>query len=104
MKYEGQNLANYLKTHNPSDDTRISIVHKVAHALEYGWQHKIIHHDVTPQSIRMVGSGDNVTPVLCDYGKAKPFSEFDQDNSNSKDMEQLVEILGVRLMLSGVTI
>merc|ERR1711964_716357 len=51
-------------------------------------------------NILMVGSGDNVMPVLCDYGNAKPFSEFSVLKSNSKDMEQLVEkvinILGVR--------
>jgi serine/threonine-protein kinase len=50
------------------EGTALEVVRQVAQALDYAWNHKIIHRDIKPQNIML---SQDRTVKLCDLGLSK---------------------------------
>jgi serine/threonine protein kinase/tetratricopeptide (TPR) repeat protein len=73
MEYiPGQNLFYYLNFNKPKLVDVLEIVSKLADALYYAHQQKIIHRDLKLNNVIM---RDRVTPVLIDFGLAKALED-----------------------------
>ncbi|MBN1129347.1 MAG: protein kinase [Chitinispirillaceae bacterium] len=73
MEYiPGQNLFYYLNFNKPKLIDVLEIVSKLADALNYAHQQKIIHRDLKLNNVIM---RDKLTPVLIDFGLAKALED-----------------------------
>ena len=83
MKYlEGQTLEEYMtdKGGHLSEKEALEIVSKVGDALDYLHQKNILHLDVKPDNIMMVGT----QPILIDFGCSRKFKPNGQLESKKK--------------------
>jgi serine/threonine protein kinase/tetratricopeptide (TPR) repeat protein len=77
MEYiRGQNLFYYLNFNKPKLVDVLEIVSRLADALSYAHQQKIIHRDLKLNNVIM---RDRLTPVLIDFGLAKAMEEEGED-------------------------
>jgi serine/threonine protein kinase/predicted negative regulator of RcsB-dependent stress response len=78
MEYiPGQNLFYYLNFNKPKLVDVLEIVSRLADALNYAHQQKIIHRDLKLNNVIM---RDRLTPVLIDFGLAKALEDETEDN------------------------
>ncbi|MBN2037836.1 MAG: protein kinase [Chitinispirillaceae bacterium] len=76
MEYiSGQNLFYYLNFNKPKLVDVLEIVSKLADALMYAHQQKIIHRDLKLNNVIM---RDRLTPVLIDFGLAKALEDEEE--------------------------
>jgi serine/threonine protein kinase/tetratricopeptide (TPR) repeat protein len=76
MEYiPGQNLFYYLNFNKPKLVDALEIVSRLADALNYAHQQKIIHRDLKLNNVIM---RDRLTPVLIDFGLAKALEDEDE--------------------------
>jgi serine/threonine protein kinase/tetratricopeptide (TPR) repeat protein len=77
MEYiQGQNLFYYLNFNKPKLVDVLEIVSRLADALFYAHQQKIIHRDLKLNNVIMK---DRLTPVLIDFGLAKAMEDEGED-------------------------
>lgn len=77
MEYiPGQNLFYYLNFNKPKLVDVLEIVSRLAGALSYAHQQKIIHRDLKLNNVIMK---DRLTPVLIDFGLAKALEDEGED-------------------------
>jgi serine/threonine protein kinase len=77
MEYiQGQNLFYYLNFNKPKLVDVLEIVSRLADALSYAHQQKIIHRDLKLNNVIMK---DRLTPVLIDFGLAKAMEDEGED-------------------------
>ena len=68
MEYiDGPSLLDHVDRYCPDLSARLEIIEKIAHALAYAHQCKVIHRDIKPQNILMRGN----QPVIIDFGFAR---------------------------------
>ena len=74
MEYiDGESLNNYIeRQHGISEQESISLIKKVASAVNYMHSNKMLHLDIKPSNIMLRKSGE---PILIDFGLSKQFDE-----------------------------
>ena len=69
MEYvEGLPLIEYCRQKQPTLDEKLTIIEKIASAVQHAHQQKIIHRDIKPANIMVRENGE---PVLMDFGLPK---------------------------------
>jgi serine/threonine protein kinase/tetratricopeptide (TPR) repeat protein len=84
----GKNLYYFLHYHKPKLVDVLEIVSRLADALNYAHNQKIIHRDLKLNNIIMK---DNLTPVLIDFGLAKA---LEKDDTSGGGITRTGEIMG----------
>jgi serine/threonine protein kinase len=69
--FEGGTLADRLKRQGPLSPKEVgALVGPLAEALDYVHEKGVVHRDLKPDNVLLVGSGDGLKPVLIDFGLA----------------------------------
>jgi serine/threonine protein kinase/3-dehydroquinate dehydratase len=70
----GGNLKDYQQTHSFTEIQLQTIMRQIVAALQYLYEHNILHRDLKPQNILL---DMNKTVKLIDFGLAREFNEYD---------------------------
>lgn len=84
----GRNLYYFLHYHKPKLVDVLEIISRLADALNYAHNQKIIHRDLKLNNVIMK---DNLTPVLIDFGLAKA---LEKDDTSGGGITRTGEIMG----------
>ncbi len=79
---EGQQLDDYLRTHEVSLEQRIELIKSVAGAIDYAHRQGVIHRDLKPQNILIDAQGQ---PRIIDFGIAKRLGLTREDQGGGGD-------------------
>lgn len=77
MEYlDGENLRKYKKVHGAFTEAEaINIITPIAKAVAFLHQNRITHLDIKPDNIMLKSNGEEIIPVLIDFGLAKHYDK-----------------------------
>lgn len=97
----GRSLLSYIVEGKLPENTRISIIHQVANALEYMHSKACVHGDIAPRNIMVTRDGDRYNVVLIDFGRTVSFEDHASNGAQSSFVPQYNDLMQLAMLCEG---